>query len=342
MTRDALYRLDPATGERRSFDMPDAGLPLGGAFASRQTIPANAVAHVGPHSVQIAPDGAVWTTLALGNHLARFDPKTERFELHPVPGGYYPHTLRFDRQGRIWFTLAVSNHVAMHDPRTGETRLVRLPARTWGQEAILRMMPAFLWLARNVDMDPERAGDGPQLPIPYGIDVAPDGGVWFSQLNERRIGRVDPGVPRGGREHAVPGAAPAASIPRATLVLSLRPALARFDPLTQKFRPGRFRSSPWAPRPLRTQRRPPYGHRGCADGVGLDHPLRARGATLHDLSDADPRHVHARDRLRRERRGVDVELEPTRVADRWRHAEDDPARAGKPRAWRSACASSRE
>jgi hypothetical protein len=41
-------------------------------------------------------------------------------------------------------------------------------------------------------MDPERAGDGPQLPIPYGIDVAPDGGVWFSQLNERRIGRVDP------------------------------------------------------------------------------------------------------------------------------------------------------
>ena len=192
MTRDTLYRLDPATGERRSFELPDAGLPLGGAFASRQTIPANAVAHVGPHSVQIAPDGAVWTTLALGNHLARFDPKTERFELHPVPGGYYPHTLRFDQQGRIWFTLAVSNHVAMHDPRTGETRLVRLPARTWGQEALLRIMPAFLWLARNVDLDPERAGDGPQLPIPYGIDVAPDGGVWFSQLNERRIGRVDP------------------------------------------------------------------------------------------------------------------------------------------------------
>jgi streptogramin lyase len=192
MTRDVLYRLDPATGERRSFAMPDAGLPLGGAFASRQTIPANAVAHVGPHSLQIAPDGAVWSTLALGNHLARFDPKTERFELHAVPGGYYPHTLRFDGQGRIWFTLAVSNHVAMHDPRTGETRLIRLPARTWGQEAILRIMPAFLWLARNVDLDPERAGDGPQLPIPYGIDVAPDGGVWFSQLNERRIGRVDP------------------------------------------------------------------------------------------------------------------------------------------------------
>jgi len=29
-------------------------------------------------------------------------------------------------------------------------------------------------------------------PVPYGIDVAPDGSVWFSQLNEHRIGRVDP------------------------------------------------------------------------------------------------------------------------------------------------------
>jgi len=49
-----------------------------------------------------------------------------------------------------------------------------------------------LWAARWVDFDPERAGDQPQLPIPYGIDVAPDGGIWFSQLNERRIGRLDP------------------------------------------------------------------------------------------------------------------------------------------------------
>ena len=30
------------------------------------------------------------------------------------------------------------------------------------------------------------------MPVPYGIDIAPDGGVWFSQLNEHRIGRIDP------------------------------------------------------------------------------------------------------------------------------------------------------
>ena len=192
MMQDTLFRLDPATGERRAWEIPTDGLPLGGAFAPQQTIPANATAHVGPHSLQIAPDGTIWISLALGNRMARFDPDAERFDLYPVPEGFYPHTLRFDAKGRVWFTLAVSNHIGVLDPATGTVRTARLPARTWGQEVVLRIMPAFLWLARNVDLDPERAGDGPMLPVPYGIDVAPDGGVWFAQLNERRIGRLDP------------------------------------------------------------------------------------------------------------------------------------------------------
>jgi virginiamycin B lyase len=80
----------------------------------------------------------------------------------------------------------------MYDPHTKERRTYRLPARTWGQALAVRVIPFVLWLQRRVDLDPERAGDGPQLPIPYGIDIAPDGGVWFAQLNERRIGRLDP------------------------------------------------------------------------------------------------------------------------------------------------------
>jgi streptogramin lyase len=44
-----------------------------------------------------------------------------------------------------------------------------------------------------VDLRGEVAeGDPVVLPIPYGIDVSPDGIVWFSQLNEHRIGRMDP------------------------------------------------------------------------------------------------------------------------------------------------------
>src|SRR5262245_58335942 len=192
MTEDKLYRLDPRTGERRTFDIPRGDSPLGGVFATRQPIPINSDSHVGPHSVQVAPDGTVWMTLALGNKLGRFDPETELFEIYPQAEGLYPHTLRFDARGRAWYTLAVSNHVAMLDPKSGARRTYALPAQSWGESFAVRAVPWVLWLGRWIDLDPERAGDGPQLPVPYGIDIAPDGAVWFSQLNASRIGRLDP------------------------------------------------------------------------------------------------------------------------------------------------------
>jgi len=198
MSQDRLYRLDPSVpgGGRESWQLPDAGLPLGGVFASKEMDTPQAStsnAHVGPHSLQVAPDGSIWITLALGNRLARFDPGTERFELVELQQGYYPHTLRFDDRGRIWYTIAASNHLGMYDPASGEHREMRLPAGTWTQAAALRLMPFFLWLGRHVDLRGAAAeGDGITFPIPYGVDVAPDGTVWFSQLNEHRIGRVDP------------------------------------------------------------------------------------------------------------------------------------------------------
>ncbi len=117
MLQDQLYRLDPANGVIDAFLIPADGVPLGGVLAGdgAPAIP-NANAHVGPHSLQIAPDGSVWITLALGNRIARFDPKTEKFELHVLEEGFYPHTLRIDPHGRVWFTVAVSNHVGMYDP----------------------------------------------------------------------------------------------------------------------------------------------------------------------------------------------------------------------------------
>jgi streptogramin lyase len=195
MMQDKLYRLDPATGERSAFAFPRSGLPPGGVFGGpNDPSPPNANAHVGPHSVQVAPDGAVWATLALGNQLARFDPHHETFSIHPLEQGYYPHTLRFDAQGRIWYTVAVSNHIGRLDPATGEHLSVRLPSRSFRQGLAMRLMPVFIWLAQRIDFGEAAAaaGEGVAAPVPYGIDIAPDGGVWFSQLNEHRIGRIDP------------------------------------------------------------------------------------------------------------------------------------------------------
>jgi streptogramin lyase len=196
-SQDRLYRLDPSQpgGKREFWDIPGGNRAPGGIFASeRRRETSTSSARVGPHSLQVAPDGSVWITLAIGNELARFDPASGTFEVHEVATGFYPHTLRFDARGRFWYTMAASNHVGMFDPKTREQRHVRLPARTWKQAAVLRLMPFFLWLDRRTNLRERNAegGDGFTMPVPYGIDIAPDGGVWFSQLNENRIGRIEP------------------------------------------------------------------------------------------------------------------------------------------------------
>lgn len=191
-TKDFLYRLDPRSSERKAFKIPDGGLPLAGVFYNTNNIlPPNADAHVAPHSLQVAPDGKIWVTLCLGNKVGVFDPKTEEWRLIDQQDGLYPHTIRFDQKGRAWYTLAVSNHVAMIDPQSGVQKVIRLPARTWGQAIAVRVTPWFLSLGKWIPQ-PETASEGAMLPVPYGIDIAPDGGVWFSQLNVHRIGRIDP------------------------------------------------------------------------------------------------------------------------------------------------------
>jgi streptogramin lyase len=193
--QDQLHRLDLSVpgGARKSWTVPHGDLPLGGVFASSSKETSTTNKYVGPHSLQTAPDGSIWITLASGNQLARFDVVAETFEIHEVDEGIYPHTLRFDPRGRIWYTMAATNHVGMFDPATGEQRHVRLPARTWTQGLILRLTPFFLKVGRYIDIRGAAAdGDGIKMPVPYGIDIAPDGGVWFSQLNEHKIGRIDP------------------------------------------------------------------------------------------------------------------------------------------------------
>jgi virginiamycin B lyase len=193
MSTDTLYRLDPSVpgGVREWYKIPSEQTPLGG-LAGSAALPPNSDMRVGPHSLQVGGDGAVWITLATGNQLARFDPVDKSFLIEDLPGGIYPHTLRIDDKGRVWYTIAVSNHVGMFDPATGQHETIRVPARGFGEEVMLRMLPVFLWLSQYVDLGGGGGGEGSSLPVPYGIDIGPDGRVWFSQLNAHRIGVIDP------------------------------------------------------------------------------------------------------------------------------------------------------
>lgn len=129
-----------------------------------------------PHSLKQGPEGRIWITVTGADVLARLDPGTGevKYYEHPVidgEKGVYPHTLKFDRDGRIWYTLTVSNHVARFDPATEKFVYHKLPAGQAREE------------------DPPLANN---IPIAYGLDIAPDGGIWWSQLAAGRIGRIDP------------------------------------------------------------------------------------------------------------------------------------------------------
>jgi cysteine-rich repeat protein len=126
----------------------------------------------GAHSIETGSDGRMWITVTGVDLMTMLDPRTgevKNYE-HPQIGddkGRYPHTLRFDAKGRIWYTLTVSNHVAIFDPQTEKFEYVDLPG-------------AVDW-------------KGPvPVPVAYGLDVAPDQSVWWTQLLVDTIGVVDP------------------------------------------------------------------------------------------------------------------------------------------------------
>jgi len=190
---DRLYRLDPRTNERRQYEIPTGDLPIGGFFRSSGQVQAPGVtARVAPHSLQFASDGTIWITLCLGNQMAHFDPDTTHWTIFTQREGLYPHTVRIDRKGRVWYTLAISNQIGMIDPASGEMHEYHLPALSYRQALTLRVLPWAIWAADYLDYQLPAPKTGAPGPVPYGIDIAPDGGVWFSQLNAHRIGRLDP------------------------------------------------------------------------------------------------------------------------------------------------------
>ena len=179
-------------GDRTEYKIPKGNHKPGGVYHKMSVDPKDD--YLGAHSLQTAPNGDIWLTLASGNQLAGFNPQTEQWDMVDLNEGINPHTLRFDQQGNIWFTLSATNHVGKYNPQTREQIFVRLPAPDLFTDFILRITPFLISHADWFDLREQSANaDGLSMPIPYGIDIHPiDGSVWYSQLNMSHIGRIDP------------------------------------------------------------------------------------------------------------------------------------------------------
>lgn len=165
ISKHRMIALDPKTGLQTTYRFP--------------------ARTYGPHSIETANDGSLWTTMCASGKMVRFDIETQKWETYssaeaPRPRGNYPHTLRInpkDPEGLIWYTGAGSNSCFSLHPATHVVKEYKLLSA--GQAV--------------------GAGRGESRGItPYGIDFSPvDGMIWYSKLNGNRIGRIDPSAEDG-------------------------------------------------------------------------------------------------------------------------------------------------
>ena len=172
MSNDAIETLDPATGERHVHSIPG-----GKAYDSFDP------AIKGPHSIERDAHGDMWVTLALSGQMAKFDTEKKVWEVvsgAPAPRerGGYPHTLRIDQKGVVWFTDA-AGWVSSLDPSKYDAEAKRYEVK--------------MYRLPNADQVRGAGARGESRGVtPYGIDIAPNGHVWYGKLNGQRLGRIIP------------------------------------------------------------------------------------------------------------------------------------------------------
>jgi len=176
-TQDRVYAVDPESGDYTVFKVPhDSDAQLGGFLGNRfSTIP-KMYNYMGVHSFAYSKkDGNIFITPSMQQALLEFNPRSREFTVHKMPEGYYPHTIRIDNKDRVWFTLALSSQVAMFDRQTQEFKFYDLPTRGFKEWMTIKVLPLIFWMdPENRPIPaPDREANG--LPMPYGIDVAPDG-----------------------------------------------------------------------------------------------------------------------------------------------------------------------
>lgn len=199
--QDRLYEVDPRSHRITVHKIPHrAGEPNGGLLAARlKDFPRHDSTSNAHSLVQSARDGHIFITPSAQRRLVEFDPKTGAFTLHDMPGGFYPHTIRMDAQDRVWLTMALSNQIAMFDRKAARFTLYDLPTRSKREAATVSMIGSLFklmgWglpLANWLPIDREATG----TPLPYGIDITPDGTVWATRLHSNELVRLEPSTGR--------------------------------------------------------------------------------------------------------------------------------------------------
>jgi len=195
--QDRLYELNPKTNEITVYKIPHLeGDEPGGLISARlKEFPKHDSTSNAHSLAESKVDGHIFITPSAQQRLVEFDPDKKEFILHQMDQGFYPHTIRVDHKDNVWFTLALSNQVAKFDRKKKEFTYFDLPARSTKEKIItknihliFKLMSWGIPLSNWLKIDRESNG----VPLAYGIDITPDGKVWFARLHAKDIGVINP------------------------------------------------------------------------------------------------------------------------------------------------------
>ena len=157
-----LSRLNPETGELHTWRLPDPTRPF-------------------IHEILPTADGSVWLTIEKQNALARFDTRTEKFEVYRQPYDGPPPAE--EEPNAPWPNLRYTSGNQTSDPRR-HTAIIDLQGNIWSSG---RPLSKF-------DVETKKFTFFSEVPDTYGITLDKDGNVWFAEFNSRDhhgIGKVD-------------------------------------------------------------------------------------------------------------------------------------------------------
>ncbi len=195
--QDRIYEINTITNMVAVYKIPHRdGEENGGLISGRlREFPRHDSTSNAHSMAESRVDGHIFITPSAQRRLVEFDPQTKKFTLHEMEEGFYPHTIRVDAKDNVWFTMALSNQVAKFDRSTKKFTMYDLPARSFKEKIITKNIGFIFkligWgIPLNKWLKIDRVSTG--APLLYGIDITPDGMVWFARLHTKDIGNLDP------------------------------------------------------------------------------------------------------------------------------------------------------
>jgi virginiamycin B lyase len=148
------------------------------------------------HTIQVAPDGRIWST----GGLTVFDPKTEKFtHIKEVTTAY---GIALDKQGTVWATeMTMTGFLDKVDPKTLKVTKYIPPTR--GKPRRIQIdEDGMIWFCvfedGKIDRFDPKTETFKEFPLPnakshpYALGIGTDKALWYSSESRDVLGRLDP------------------------------------------------------------------------------------------------------------------------------------------------------